>query len=192
MVPSSARQADRDRAQVARAAQGGQRGDRQDRAADRQRQAARDGDDAVGPDDHARGREAVDHQDERHGGKRAAGDDRTRLTAPEPGEHQRDAGHGGDRRADGHDEEVLDRGDRRLVLADEEVHDRSRDCGARGDERQVGAEAAAQQTVHPRVRRPPSRRLERLDVSAAADEAAASPRHTAGRSRSSQARARCR
>ena len=55
------------RAHPPRVAQAGQRGQRQQRRAGRERQAAGQCDDPVGADEHARGREAVDRE---HGGHR--------------------------------------------------------------------------------------------------------------------------
>jgi hypothetical protein len=125
------------RAQAVVAPQRGQGSQGEHRAADRQRRAAREGDDPVGADEHAGRRQAVDDEQQRHRAEGAAGDQRPAVAAAHAGDRQRDAGERRDRRADGHDREVTDAGHRRLTAARERVQGGRGHGGAACDEEQM-------------------------------------------------------
>jgi hypothetical protein len=134
---------------VLRTPHGGQRGEREDRGAGGQRRATRERHDAVGSEQHAGRGQPVDRQQQGHRAERAASDDGAAVARPQAAYHERDARHGGHRRADCHDQEVPLAADRCVAFTHQEMHARGGHDGARGDQQEVRAQAAAQDPVHP-------------------------------------------
>jgi hypothetical protein len=102
----------------ARTAQTGQRGQREDRCAGRQREAARERDGAVHPDQHARRREPVDGEHRGHRGERGAEERGLAVLAAHARRGDADGGERGDQRGDADQDEVAESADGDVRRAD--------------------------------------------------------------------------
>jgi hypothetical protein len=140
---------DDQRLHAARAAQSGQGGEREQQRADRHREPARGGDDAVRADEDPRRGHAVNGEQRGHRRERGAEQHGAAVVAARARDGQGERRDGGDRRRDGDEPEVQRRRRHDHVLAGGQGDDHRREGGGR-DRQACGIEAEAHLLLHRR------------------------------------------